>query len=289
MFNIDLKGVDMSAKTSQKLFNSLFKISGFITILLLLIIVGYILINGIDVINFEFIFSHPMESGKYGGIFPMILSSIYLIVIALLIAVPVGVGSAVYMVEYNKNHKLEIFIRFLSQVLSAVPSIVFGLFGLAFLVFFLKMGWSIFAGGLILALMSIPTIFQVSEVSLKTVPEIYKEGCYGMGATKWQCICSIVLPLSIGGIFTGIVLALTRAFSEAAAVMYLVGSSLEMPTSIFDTGRPLPLHLYVLASEGISMENAHGTAFVLIMIVLIITVLSNFIISRYQSNVGVLQ
>ena len=278
----------MAAKTMQKLTNLLFIISGVITLSLLVIIVGYILIKGFHVVNFEFIFSKPIDSGKSGGIFPMILSSIYLLVITALISVPIGVGSAIYIVEYNKNQKLERFIRFMSQILASVPSIVFGLFGLAFLVFFLKLGWSILTGGLILALMSVPTIFQVSEVALKSVPEIYKEGCYGMGATKWQCIKSIVLPAAIGGIFTGIILALTRAFSEAAAVMYLVGSSLDIPTSLLDTGRPLPLHLYVLASEGISMENAYGTAFVLIVIVLIITVLSNFLISHYQSRVGVL-
>lgn len=278
----------MAAKTMQKFTNSLFIISGLITLSLLVIIVGYILIKGFHVVNFEFIFSKPIDSGKSGGIFPMILSSLYLLVITALISVPIGVGSAIYIVEYNKNQKLEDFIRFMSQILASVPSIVFGLFGLAFLVFFLKLGWSILTGGLILALMSVPTIFQVSEVALKSVPEIYKEGCYGMGATKWQCIKSIVLPAAISGIFTGIILALTRAFSEAAAVMYLVGSSLDIPTSLLDTGRPLPLHLYVLASEGISMENAYGTAFVLIVIVLIITVLSNFLISRYQSRVGVL-
>ncbi len=278
----------MATKTMQKLTNSLFIISGVITLTLLVIIVGYILIKGFHVVNFEFIFSKPIDSGKSGGIFPMILSSIYLLVITTLISVPIGVGSAIYIVEYNKNQKLEDFIRFMSQILASVPSIVFGLFGLAFLVFFLKLGWSILTGGLILALMSVPTIFQVSEVALKSVPEIYKEGCYGMGATKWQCIKSIVLPAAIGGIFTGIILALTRAFSEAAAVMYLVGSSLDIPTSLLDTGRPLPLHLYILASEGISMENAYGTAFVLIVIVLVITILSNFLISRYQSRVGVL-
>lgn len=278
----------MMAKTTQKITNSLFIISGFLTLSILVIITGYILVNGFSVIDLEFILSHSIDSGRSGGIFPMIISSFYLLAVTMMIAVPIGVGSAIYMVEYNRNQKLEVFIRLLSQILSSVPSIVFGLFGLAFLVFFLKVGWSLLTGGLILALMSIPTIFQVSEVAIKTVPEIYKEGCYGMGATKWQCIKSIVLPTAIGGIFTGIILALTRAFSEAAAVMYLVGSSLEMPLSLLDTGRPLPLHLYVLASEGISMENAYGTAFVLIVIVLAITLMSNFLISRYQTKMGLL-
>ena len=278
----------MNVKLTQKITNFLFIASGLITILILVMISSYILINGIGAINFEFLFSNPIDSGRGGGIFPMIISSIYLLIVAMIIAIPIGVGSAVYMVEYNQNVKLDVIVRFLSQILASVPSIVFGLFGLAFFIFFLKMDWSIFVAGLILALMSVPTIFQVSEISLNSVPEMYKEACYAVGATKWQCVTSVILPTAVGGIFTGVTLALIRAFSEAASVMYLVGSSLEIPISIFDTGRPLPLHLYVLASEGISMENAYGTAFVLISIVLIITIVSNYIVSSYQIKRGVL-
>ncbi|MBQ8017973.1 MAG: phosphate ABC transporter permease PstA [Methanobrevibacter sp.] len=277
----------MHVKSIQKITSFWFKLSGAITLAILMIIVSYILIKGIGAINLEFLLTKPVDSGREGGILPMILSSLYLLAVTSFIAIPLGVGSALYMAEYNKNPRLEVVIRFISQVLASVPSIVFGLFGLAFLIFFLKTGWSLLSGGVILSLMSMPTIYQVSEVALKSVPEHYKEGCYGMGATKWQCITSIILPTAASGIFTGIILALTRAFSEAAAVMYLVGSSLEMPTSLLDTGRPLPLHLYVLATEGISMENAYGTAFVLIAIVLTITILSNHIISKYEIKLGV--
>ena len=278
----------MQAKQVQKLTNTLFKLSGVITLSILIIVVSYILIKGFGVVDFDFIFSNPSQSGRGGGIWSMILSSLYLLIITMAIAIPIGVGSAIYMVEYNQNHNLAIVVRIISQILASIPSIVFGLFGLAFLIFFLKLGWSILTAGFVLALMSAPTIYQVSEISLKSVPDLYKEGCYGIGASKWQCIKSIVLPSALCGIFTGIILALTRAFSEAAAVMYLVGSSLDIPTSIFDTGRPLPLHLYVLASEGISMDNAYGTAFVLLIIVLIITILSNYLISRYSKKMGVL-
>ena len=212
----------------------------------------------------------------------MILSSLYLIVIVCLIAIPLGVGSSIYMSEYASNKNLIKTIRFISQVLSSIPSIVFGLFGLAFLVLFLKMGWSILSGGIVLALMAIPTIFQVSEVSLQAVPDSYRQGCYAMGATKWQCIVSVLLPVAI--IFTGIILAVTRAISEAAAVMYVVGSSLDVPISIFDTGRPLPLHLYILASEGISLDNAYGTASILVIIVLSLTLISNMLVNNYQKK-----
>lgn len=280
----------MSQKLIQKIMNNIFKFSGMISLFLLVIIILYIVVNGINVINFEFIFSNPIDSGRDGGIFPMILSSFYLLIIAMSIAIPVvGVGSAIYIVEYNENQKLAMLVMFLSQTLASIPSIVFGLAGLAFFVFFLKLGWSILTAGLILSLMSIPTIFQVSEMSLKNVSKRYKEGSYGLGATKWQCIKTIILPTAIGAIFTGIILALTRAFSEAAAVMYLVGSTIDIPTSLLDTGRPLPLHLYVLASEGISIENAYGTAFVLLIIVLGITLFSNYMISNYQAKQGVME
>ena len=146
------------------------------------------------------------------------------------------------------------------------------------------MGWSILSGGIVLALMAIPTIFQVSEVTLQAIPDSYREGCYAMGASKWQCITSVLMPIAVPGIFTGIILAITRAISEAAAVMYVVGSSLDIPVSILDTGRPLPLHLYILASEGISMDNAYGTAAVLVIIVLLITLLSNSLVDNYQKK-----
>lgn len=274
----------MNSKSMQSITNSIFILSGVFTLLILIVLVGFILINGIHVMDAEFIFSSPLDFGEGGGIFPMILSSIYLIVIASMMAIPVGVGSSIYISEYASNKNLINAIRFISQVLSSVPSIVFGLFGLSFLVFFLKMGWSLLSGGIVLALMAIPTIFQVSEVSLQAVPDSYRHGCYALGATKWQSIVSVLLPAAIPGIFTGIILAITRAISEAAAVMYVVGSSLDVPISIFDTGRPLPLHLYILASEGISMDNAYGTASVLVIIVLLLTLISNIIVNKYQKK-----
>lgn len=275
----------MHQKYIQSISKSVFILSGIFTLLVLISVVGYIMINSIHVIDFDFLLSLPKDSGKSGGIFPMVLSSVYLIVISSFISVPIGVGSAIYITQYCSNKHLMIFINLISQILSSIPSIVFGLFGLAFLVFYLNLGWSIVSAGVVLALMSIPTIFQVSVVALGNVSRSYKEGCYALGATKWQCINSVVIPIALPGIFTGIILAITRAISEAAAVMYVVGSSVDMPTSVLDAGRPLPLHLYVLATEGISMSNAFGTAAVLVMLVLSITVISNLFINRFQNHV----
>ena len=274
-----------SPKTSQKIMNGVFILSGVITLLILVIILGYILVKGLQVINFEFLFSSPIDAGREGGIFPMIISSIYVVFIAAIIATPLGVGAAIYMSEYASNQKVIKFIRFGSETLASIPYIVFGLFGLAFFVVFLKLGWCILSGGLVLALMAIPTIFQVAEVTLSSIPNSYKEGGYGLGATKWQVIYSVILPAALPGIITGVILAMTRAISEAAAVMYAVGSAITVPVSIFDPGRPLPLHLYVLATEGVSLRNAYGTAAVLVIIVLVLTIATNLVVDRYQKKI----
>lgn len=274
-----------SPKTSQKIMNGVFILSGVITLLILVTILGYILVKGLPVINFEFLFSSPIDAGREGGIFPMIISSIYVVFIAAIIATPLGVGAAIYMSEYASNQKVIKFIRLGLETLASIPSIVFGLFGLAFFVVFLKLGWCILSGGLVLALMAIPTIFQVAEVTLYSIPNSYKEGGYGLGATKWQVIYSVILPAALPGIITGVILAMTRAISEAAAVMYAVGSAITVPVSIFDPGRPLPLHLYVLATEGVSLQNAYGTAAVLVIIVLVLTIATNLVVDRYQKKI----
>lgn len=274
----------ISPKTAQKIMDGVFVIAGILTLLILIVIIGYILVKGFPAISFEFLFGSPIDSGESGGILPMIVSSIYVTIIAIGISTPLGLGAAIYMVEYAKKGKIVSLIRFGAETLASIPSIVFGLFGLAFFVIFLNLRWSILSGGLVLALMALPTIFQVSEVSLKAVPSLYKEGSLGLGATKWQTICKVILPAAIPGIITGIILGLTRAMSEAAAVMYAVGSALSMPISIFDPGRPLPLHLYLLATEGISMDNAYGTAAVLVILILFITFITNYAVERYQKK-----
>lgn len=274
----------LSPGRSHKIMNSVLIFSGVLTISVLVIILAFILIEGLPAINLEFIFGSVKDQGRSGGIFPVIVSSLYVTLISVLIAAPLGVGAAIYVVEYAENRKLVNIIRFGAETLASIPSIVFGLFGFAFFVMFLKMGWSVFSAGLVLAIMAIPTIFQVVEVSLRSVPSTYKEGSYGLGATKWQTICNVILPAAIPGIVTGIILAMTRAISEAAAVMYTVGSSVSMPISMFDPGRPLPLHLYILATEGISLQNAFATAAVLVIIVMVITFLTNYFTQRYQNK-----
>jgi len=256
--------------------------SGIFTIIILIVIIGYILMKGLPALNFEFIFSEPIDSGRAGGIAPMIVSSIYVTLLAVLIATPLGVGAAVYMSEYAGETQIVKFIKFGAETLASIPSIVFGLFGLSFFVIFLGLGWSLFSGGLVLALMALPTIFQVAVVSIESVPRSYREASWALGATQWETIYRVVIPAAMPGIITGVILGMARAISEAAAVMFVVGSALSMPISIFDPGRPLPLHLYVLATEGLSLKNAYGTAAVLVILVLIITITTNTLVERYR-------
>lgn len=275
----------ISPKKSQKIMNGIFVCAGILTLLILIVIITYIIIKGLPALNFEFLFSNPIDSGKSGGIFPMIISSLYVTAIAVIIATPLAVGAAIYISEYSSQGKLIDIIRFGAQTLASIPSIIFGLFGLQFFVITLDLGYSVLSGGLVLAIMALPTIFQVTEVTLSSVPSLYKEGSLGLGATKWQTVTGVILPAAIPGIITGVILGLTRAISEAAAVMFCVGSAITTPISIMDPGRPLPLHLYVLATEGVSLQNAFGTAAVLVVIVLIITFLTNYLVNRYQQKI----
>ena len=274
----------ISPKNAQKIMKGVFWASGILTVIIMLVIIGYILLKGLPVVSLNFLISDPIDSGASGGIAPMIVSTIYVTLIAVIVATPIGVGAAVYLTEFTEENNVVKLIRFGSETLASIPSIVFGLFGLSFFVIFLKMGWSLLSGGLVLALMALPTIFQVAEVTIRSIPRSYSEGSLALGATKWQTVYRVVLPASVPGITTGIILGMARAISEAAAIMFAVGSALAMPLSIFDPGRPLPLHLYILATEGISLDNAYGTAAVLVIIVLAITVLTNTLVERYSKR-----
>lgn len=269
---------------AQKIMNVVFWGVGFFAIIILIVIIGYILYNGLPQFSLEFIFGQPIGSGESGGIWPMIVSSFYVTFIALIVSTPLGVLAAIYLAEYAGENKLVKSIRFAAETLASIPSIVFGLFGLTFFVVFLQMGFSVLSGGLTLALMAIPTILRTAEVSIESVPESYKEGSLALGASKWQTIYRVVLPAALPGITTGIILGMARALEETAAILYTVGASLAMPVSIWDPARPLPLHLYILATEGISLENAYGTAAVLVIIILIITIFTNYLVEKYTKK-----
>lgn len=273
-----------ATKRNNNIMKYVFWSLGVITLLILIVIIGYILVKGLLVINWEFLTGSPVDFGASGGIFPMIISTIYVTFFAVIIATPLGVGAAIYLYEYAGNGKFVQAIRFCSESLASLPSIIFGLFGLAFFVEFLNLGWCVLSASLTLAIMAMPTIMRTSENALEAVPLSYREGSLGMGATRWQTIKNVIIPAAIPGIITGVILGMARAIEETAAIMYTVGSSIATPITIFDPARPLPLHLYILATEGISIKNTFGTAVVLIIIILAITISTNILVERYQKK-----
>ena len=252
-----------------------------LAMLSLLLIIGYILLNGLSHVNLEFLTKEPTNMGKDGGVLSVIVGTLYLTFFAVLIATPIGVAAAIFFTEYSAGKKWVSIIRFFTEILAGIPSIIFGLFGFSFFVVFLGLGWSILSGGLTLAIMILPTLIRATEESLKTVPMAYREGSLSLGASKLQTISKVIIPSCLPGILTGLILGIGRAIGETAAVILTCGSNLKMPTSLMDSTRTLSVHLYTLASEGLSKDKTYATASLLIIIVLIINTAANAITSKY--------
>jgi phosphate transport system permease protein len=252
-----------------------------ITIGCLVLIIVFILKEGLPQISWEFLTTFPESMGRKGGIFPTIIASLYLTIVALMIATPIGVGAAIFLTEYTRQGLPTKIIRFGTELLAGVPSIIFGLFGFAFLVTFLHLGFSILSGALTLTLMLLTTIIRTAEEAIKTVPNSYREGSLALGATKWTTIAKVVVPAALPGIVTGLVLGVGRAIGETAAVWLTVGGALRLPFSIMDSARPMTLHLYTLAAEGLSLPRAYATASVLVITIFIINSFANYLLSKF--------
>ena len=251
-----------------------------LTIVTLALIIVVILGRGLPALSWDFLVSSPQDMGRAGGILPTIVGTVAIGALALLIAAPLGVGTAIYLTEYTAEGRLTRAIRFGTESLAGVPSIIFGLFGFIFFVTYLRMGWSVLAGGLTLALMILPTIIRVSEEAIRTVPRGYRDVSYSLGATRWQMVTTAVLPSALPGITTGIILAFGRAVSETAAVIFTAGTALNLPTTPFAPVRTMAVHFYTLAVEGISLQNAYATGAVLIVTILLINVGANIVLNR---------
>jgi phosphate transport system permease protein len=274
----------MNPRLEEKIWQAVMWLVASITVVILAIIIIYIVSQGISSISLEFLTENPSRMGKEGGIFPVIIGTFYVVAAALVLAAPIGVGAAIYLTEYVHQNRLISVIRFSTEALAGIPSIIFGLFGFVFFVIKLRLGWSIVSGALTLALMVLPTIVRTSEEAIKAVPFTYREGSYALGASRWQTIRRVVLPSAIPGIMVGIILSIGRAVGETAAVYLTAGSSMLMPTSIMDPARTLSVHLYTLASEGISMPRAYGTATILVVAVVIINFVANLIMKRVANR-----
>jgi phosphate transport system permease protein len=252
-----------------------------VTVGVLLFIIFFILRRGLPVLSLEFLTANPADMGKSGGIFSTIVGTAALSFLAILIAAPLGVGTAIYLTEYTWGGPLTRVIRFGAECLAGIPSIIFGLFGFILFVTKLKFGWSILSGGLTLAFMLLPTIIRTSEEAIKSVPPAYRTVSFSLGSTKWQTVTRVVLPSALPGIVTGIVLSVGRSIGETAATIFTAGSALRLPTSIFSSTRTMSVHFYILAREGISMSNAYGTAAVLIIAILGINILTYYLMNRF--------
>jgi phosphate transport system permease protein len=251
------------------------------TLGILVFIILFVFGKGLPYITFNFLFSNPLDMGKAGGIFPTLIGTIILPLISIIIAAPLGIGTAVYLTEYTRESKITRIIRFGADCLAGIPSIIFGLFGFIFFVTTLKMGWSIISGSLTLAFMVLPTIIRTSEEAIRAVPYSYREVSFSLGATLSQTVRKVVLPNALPGIVTGIMLSIGRSIGETAAVIFTAGSSLRIPGSIFDSIRTMSVHFYILAREGISSQNAYGTAAVLIISILLINLISYWMMNRF--------
>jgi phosphate transport system permease protein len=250
-------------------------------IAVMILILLQILREGLPVLQLHFFLDSPKNMGREGGIFSAIIGTMALTGVAILFGAPLGVGTAIFLREYTRESKISRIIRFGTDCLAGVPSIIFGLFGFVFFVIRLNMGWSILSGGLTLAAMILPTVISTAEESIKGIPPSYREVSYSLGGTKWQTITRVVLPNALPGIFTGILLSVGRSIGETAAVILTAGSSLVIPTSLFSPIRTMSVHFYILAREGISMKMAYGTGAALILFVLMINMIAQWLINRY--------
>jgi phosphate transport system permease protein len=251
------------------------------TIAVMILILFQILREGLPVLSPQFFLDSPKEMGREGGIFSTIIGTAALTLVAIIVGAPLGVGTAIFLREYTREGKMSRMIRFGTDCLAGVPSIIFGLFGFVFFVIKLNMGWSILSGGLTLAAMILPTVISTTEESIKAVPYSHREVSYSLGGTKWQTVTRVVLPSALPGIFTGILLSVGRSIGETAAVILAAGSSLVIPTSLFSPIRTMSVHFYILAREGISMKMAYGTGAALILLVLMINIMAQWLINRY--------
>lgn len=254
-------------------------LSAAITVLVLFALIVYILVNGITHIKPE-LFAWEYNTSNM-SMMPAIISTVYITILSLAMAVPVGVFSAIYLVEYaRRGSKLVKVMRTTTETLQGIPSIVFGLFG--YILFVITLGWSysLLAGAVTLAIMILPLIIRTTEEALISVPDTYREGSFGLGAGKLRTVFRIILPCAVPGILAGVILAIGRIVGESAALIFTAGTVAQVPGSLFDSARTLSVHMYALLSEGLYTDEAYATAVVLLLLVIIINAVSGFIAKK---------
>ncbi|OOX32437.1 phosphate ABC transporter, permease protein PstA [Vibrio parahaemolyticus] len=271
----------------DKVFNAFVWISAALTVGFLFWIIWYILSNGLQHVDWNFITDNYTRTGDEHGIFPMIVSTIYMVIASIAVAAPLGIMTAIYLTEYAKvGSRLVKVIRFCTESLAGIPSIIFGLFGMTFFVAILGLGFSILSGALTLSILILPVIIRTTEEALMAVPQTYREGSYGLGASKIYTIWRLILPSAMPGILTSVILSIGRVIGESAPVFLTAGMVARIPDSLLDSGRTLTVHLYKLTTELFTIEEwnqAYGTATVLIVVVLLINMVTKLIARRFNT------
>ena len=256
-----------------------------LTVAVMAFLVGFILIKGVGNLTPD-LFALEYNS-ENASLMPALINTLIITIFTLVIAVPFGVFAAIYLVEYaKKGSRLVKVIRITTETLQGIPSIVYGLFGMLFFVTKLKWGLSLLSGAFTLAIMILPLIMRTTEESLKSVPESYREGSFGLGAGKLRTIFRIVLPAAVPGILAGVILAIGRVVGETAALMYTAGTVAQIPDSIMGSGRTLALHMYVLSNEGLHTDKAYATAVILLVLVIGINTISTVVAKRISKGNG---
>lgn len=272
----------------QKLGFGFLTFTAIITVIPIVAIVIYIFIKGIPAISWEFLTTFPTDGVKAGGIYPAIVGTLLLTIGTAIFSVPLGIGAAIYLSEYAPDNRWTRAIRIAIINLAGIPSVVYGLFGLGMFVIFLKFGTSILAGSLTLSIMTLPVVISTAEEALRAVPQSFRVVSISVGATRWQTIRKIVLPQSLPGIMTGVILGLERAAGETAPILFTAAAFFlpTLPHSIFDPTMALPYHLYVISTQvpGMPIEIQYGTALVLIAFVLGMNLIASIIRSRARAH-----
>ncbi|UUM33097.1 phosphate ABC transporter permease PstA [Vibrio japonicus] len=284
---MDRAKLKQSREIKDKILNGFIWGAAALTVGFLFWIIWYILSNGLQHVDWNFITDNYTRTGEEHGIFPMIVSTIYMVIASISVAAPLGIMTAIYLTEYAKvGSRLVKVIRFCTESLAGIPSIIFGLFGMTFFVAILGLGFSILSGALTLSILILPVIIRTTEEALMAVPQTYREGSYGLGASKIYTIWRLILPSAMPGILTSVILSIGRVIGESAPVFLTAGMVARIPESLMDSGRTLTVHLYKLTTELFTVEEwnqAYGTATVLIVVVLLINTITKLIASRFNT------
>lgn len=278
-------------RTNQSIAFWIFRFFSMLVVAILVMILSFIIIKGIGVISWDFISKMPEDGMTKGGIFPAIVGTLCLVGGSMLFAFPIGILSGIYINEYATNGRFTRFVRMMTNNLAGIPSIVFGMFGMALFVNYFKFGTSIIAGSLTLGLMVLPIVIRTTEEALKSIDDSFRHGSFALGASKLETIRRVTLPMAIPNIVTGLVLSIGRVSGETAPILFTAAAYFlpKLPSSITDPVMALPYHLYVLSTSGTNLEEsrnmAYGTALVLVVMVLIVNLIANALRRYFSSKV----